>query len=388
MPVAHATPPPATPSPNEALIGRPGSRWSLATPALVLDRRRFRANLAAMVAIARGGGCALRPHMKGPKSAAVGRALVEAGAGGLACATLFEAECMVAGGIGDVLVTGPVVTGQGIARLADLAARAEVTAVVDRAEVVEALSRAFAGGGRALRLLVDLDVGQRRTGVAREEDAVRLAALIARSPGLELAGLQAYYGHLQGIVDHAPRARAAAGQQARISGLVAMLEREGLAPRVVSGGGTGTATIDAGAGVFTELQPGSFPFMDAAYEQVDIAGDGGTPFAVSLFVHTTVVSANQPDRVTIDAGMKALPTDGGPVRFVRGAPEGARYAIAGDEFGFVLLDGASGAAPAVGDQLVCVTPHCDTTVNLHAWLHVVEDDRLVAIWPIEARGRW
>jgi 3-hydroxy-D-aspartate aldolase len=379
---------PTSLGPNADLIGKAGSRWSLSTPALVLDRAVFAANVATMVDWARAAGCDLRPHVKGPKSVTVGRALVEMGACGLACATLFEAETMVDGGIGDVLITGPIVTERGQRRLAELASRATVTAVVDRMEAIAALAALLSGAGAQLRLLVDVDVGQRRTGVVSEQDAVRLAAAIERAPELDYAGLQAYYGHLQGIRDFGERRQKAGEQQARIEGFVTRLRSEGLPPRVVTGAGTGTAAIDARSGVFTELQPGSFPFMDAAYEQEDLLGDGTTPLAVSLFVHSTVVSANQTGQVAIDAGMKAIPTDGAPVRFVKGAPAGARYAFAGDEFGFVIFDGADDGRLEVGDQVVCVTPHCDTTANLHAVLHVVEGDELVAIWPIEARGRW
>lgn len=199
--------------------------------------------------------------------------------------------------------------------------------------------------------------------------------------------MQAYYGHLQGQTSLDERRAAASAQIERLSALIERLPREGLAPEVVSGGGTGTCAIDLEAGVFTELQPGSDPFMDAQYERVEIARDEPQPFGVALFVQATVVSANQPGQVTINAGMKAIPTDGAPPRFT-GARADCSYAIGGDEFGFVRSGGSGDGDLAVGDVIECVTPHCDITTNLHGFLHCVRDDDLVDIWPIEARGRW
>src|SRR5215212_5873820 len=291
--------------PNADLIGQPRSRWTLTTPALVLDRPAFLANISAMARLAATHGCALRPHVKGSKNTAIGRLLSGLGSG-IACATLFEAETMVGGGVDDILITGPIVTRRSLERLVRLSTRAKVTAVVDCLAAVEVLRSYLVGAELRLNLLVDIDVGQSRTGVTSEQDCVQLAKAIEQVPSLAFAGVQAYYGHLQGIRDFAERKAEAQIRIDRIATYSDRLRREGLPPRVISGGGTGTAIIDMQSGVFTELQPGSFPFMDAAYEQEDIAGDGSTPFAVSLFVYSTVVSANQPDRATIDAGMKAI----------------------------------------------------------------------------------
>lgn len=371
--------------PNADLIGKPNSRWELNTPALVLDRPAFLSNIAAMRRLAGNAGVALRPHVKGPKSLAVGRVLAAA-SGGLACATLFEAETMAAVGISDLLVTSPIVTPTGIQRLAELAKRLTVAAVVDQVESVEAFHRAIGDGLPRPRLLVDIDVGQHRTG-ATDEDAVVAIARAIREVGFEYAGVQAYWGHLQGVPGFADRSSAVETEAARLRAILVRLEQEGLPAPTITGAGTGTAAIDASLGIFTEIQPGSFPFLDAAYERVDFTGDGSSPFSVSLFVQARVVSANHRDRVTIDAGMKAIPTDGPPARPVDQALAGAIYQTAGDEFGFVI--GPKGnQGLKVGDPLVLVTPHCDTTANLHGLLHVVEGDRLMEIWPIEARGQW
>lgn len=370
---------------NASLVGASRSAERLHTPALVLDLECFEANVARMVTIARSGHCRLRPHVKGPKSTAVAKALVTAGAEGIACATVFEAETMAGAGLDDLLVTTPLVQQSSIERLVGLAGWRKVVLVVDHPTAAEALSRESVAAGLVIPVLVDVDVGQRRTGVGTEADLVALAMRVNDLPGLRFGGIQAYYGHLQGVADHARRDTLAREQLQRLSAMVAELRRAGLPPEIVTGGGTGTATSDASSGIFTELQPGSFPFIDAAYEKEDLAGDGTAGFRPALFVASTVINAAQPDRVTIDAGMKAIPTDGPAPRVVGSA---LRYEIAGDEFGFLYPADGSETLPRLGDRVLIVPPHCDTALNLHRWLHVVSDETVVDIWEIEARGEW
>lgn len=369
---------------NAPLIGVPGGRARLATPALVLDRAAFEANLARMAQEAVRTGVKLRPHAKTHKCAEIGRKQLQAGAVGLCTAKLGEAEALADQGLGALLVTSPVVTDGGIARLVALNARIpELTAVVDNAQTAALLDAAARAAGKPLTVLVDLDIGLHRTGVAPGEAAVALALQVAEAKGLRFAGLQAYAGHLMHVPDYAERrAKSHEGLRAMQSVREALAAR-GVACRVMTGGGTGTWNIDTQAGVLTDIQVGSYVFMDKQYAEVKEEDGRPLAFATALFVQTTVISATMPGLVTTDAGLKSFATEAGPPLLASGAPEGASYFFFGDEQGGVL--GAGGLK--VGDVLACSVPHCDPTVNLHDVIHVVDGDTLVAIWPVDARGR-
>jgi len=372
---------------DAGLIGRPGSRWQLATPALVLDLDRLEANLARIAAFARQQGIALRPHAKSHKCVEIARRQISAGALGVCCATLGEAEAMAAAGIAQILLTSPVAGSAKIARLAALRQLAEgLMAVCDDDAVATALDRAAAAEGPPLRLLIDVDIGHGRTGVRGANAAVSLAQQIAAAKHLDFAGVQAYGGHLQHLADPAKRAAAAREAAERLRAVVDALKRVGLAPPIVTGAGTGTFEIDTEIGLYTELQAGSYVFMDVQYADPALWSQAGPPFAAALFVQTTVVSANVPGQVTTDAGLKAFATDGPPPLIARGAPAGATYRFTGDEFGCITLP--PGATLPLGAVVECVVPHCDPTVNLHDWYHCVRGDELVAIWPVDARGKY
>ena len=352
--------------PNEDLIGTADGRRRLLTPALVLDAAAFRRNVSRMAATAAANGVGLRPHAKTHKSAAIAKAQVAAGARGVSCTVLREAEAMVAAGIPGVLLTSPVVGARAIGRLIARARRAGnggLMVGVDDAGNAAALSEAAATLPRPLGVLVDYGAGYHRTGTATEADAVALAGTILRLPHLALRGLPAYAGNIPHIVARRPRAA-----------LADVLD--------VAGAGTGTHDMDVAP--FTEIQPGSYLFGDAQYDPVLADGVDASPFETALFLQASVVSTSADDYVTLDAGVKSLATDGPLPLVAHGAPAGSRYAFFGDEHG--KLTCPPGPRPALGDRIELVTPHCDPTVNLHDAIHLVEGDALVAIWPVDARG--
>lgn len=368
------------------LIGRQGSRADLNTPALVLDRTAFEANLVKMAAFARAHGIALRPHAKTHKSAAIAREQIAAGAVGVCCAKLGEAEALGDAGIGGIHLTSPVVTAPGIARLVTLNASAErLSVVVDSADNAAALARANRAAP-PLTVLVDIDPWNKRTGVANKADALALATQIAASADLRYGGVQFYCGSQQHIAEFAARRAAIAERTAYLADIVVALGEAGLAPPVVTGGGTGSHVIDVELGVLTELQVGSYVFMDREYNDCDLDGSGAPAFATALTVDASVISANQPGMVTIDAGLKALATEAGMPPVLAGAPADSAYQFRGDEHGAILIPEGAGL-PALGSRIVLETPHCDPTVDRYDAYHVVEDGTLVAIWPITARGR-
>ncbi|MDX5392924.1 MAG: DSD1 family PLP-dependent enzyme [Caulobacteraceae bacterium] len=368
------------------LIGQQGSRRALNTPVLVVDLDVLEANIAAMARKAAAGGARLRPHAKTHKSVDIARRQVAAGAFGLCCAKLGEAEALAAGDIPNLHITSPVVSAPAIARLAALNDRSPgLSVVADHPDNVAALAQA-ASVERPLTVFVDVDPGIRRTGVANDSDAVALARQIAAAPSLRFGGVQKYCGREQHIEDFAERRAAIVAQTEALSGTIAALRAAGLAPPVVTGGGTGTHEIDLELGVFNELQVGSYVFMDDQYLACRLAAEPGETYGRSLMVEARVVSANHGPLVTVDAGFKAFSTDADPPQVLAGAGEGARFAFMGDEHGAVIAPGV-GERLRPGDMVTLAVPHCDPTVNLYESYHVVRGDTLVDIWPVSARGR-
>lgn len=370
---------------HRPLIGQQGSRAALNTPVLLIDRDALERNIAAMALFAKANGIALRPHAKTHKSAAIARMQMAAGARGLCCAKLGEAEALAAEGIGAILITSPVVTPQAIARLLALHERiGDLMVVADHPDNVDALAAAALEASRPLGVIVDIDPGIRRTGVPSPEAAVALAQRISVAPSLRYAGVQFYCGAQQHIESFADRHAAIEDRTAYLSSVIEALRAANLAPAIITGGGTGTHRIDATLGVFNELQVGSYVFMDKQYLDCDLSGQGATPFESALFIDAHVISANAPSMATIDSGFKALSTDGGNPAIAAGAPAESAFFFMGDEHGALI---APGHDFKLGDRVTLIAPHCDPTVNLYDAYHVVRGDTLIDIWPVTARGR-
>jgi Predicted amino acid aldolase or racemase len=369
------------------LIGRQGSRADLNTPVLVLDVEALDRNISAMAALVAAKGVDLRPHAKTHKSVDIAKRQLAFGARGVCCAKIGEAEVLADGGVSGILITSPVAAPQAIRRLAALAARTErLMAVVDHPAVAQRLAAALADVGASIDVIIDVDPGIARTGVASAEMAVELARTIAALPSLRYRGVQYYCGSQQHIEDYDERRSAIVARTDYLTSVIAALTDAGFAPGIVTGSGTGTHRIDLELGVFTELQAGSYVFMDQQYNECDLTGDGTRPFETALGVDARVVSANHPGLVTIDAGFKSLSTDGGVAVVRRGAPESAFFAFMGDEHA-ALIAPDIGTLLAPGDPVTLTVPHCDPTVNLYDHYHVVAGDTLVDIWPVSARGR-
>ena len=374
--------------PNRCLIGQPGSRAALDTPALVVDIEAFDRNVAKMAEYARARSVALRPHAKTHKSATCARRQIAAGAVGVCCATLGEAEIMVQAGIAGVHISSPQVTGSKIARLIALnrSAPLGLSVVVDHPDNLAALDRAAQQEGRRLCVLVDFSAGHGRTGCADADAVLVLARAAASAHALELRGIQSYSGDLQHNATRVERSQRAQDQRTILRRIIQQLRESGIAIDVITGAGTGTYDLDGEDKLFTELQVGSYIFMDVDYQRALLDGCNVPAFETALFVATAVVSTNAPGYVTTDAGLKAFATDGPAPEVAIGAPEGSRYQFFGDEHGKLILpDGAE--KPPLGTRIECVTPHCDPTVNLYDFYHVVRGDTLIDIWPIDARGK-
>jgi len=371
---------------HDHLIGRQGSRASLNTPVLVVELDVLKANIARMAAFAKANRMALRPHAKTHKSGHIARLQVEAGAVGVCCAKIGEAEAIAdAGGVDGILITSPVVTPQAIERLVALNARLpDLRVVVDHPNNVVAIAQAMKGQAKKLNVLIDVDPGIKRTGVSSAEAAVSLSKAIKAEPALTLIGVQFYCGREQHVASFDERRNAIIERTNYLRGVVEALRSAGAEVKVITGGGTGTHVIDAELGLLNELQAGSYVFMDRQYLDCDIQGGNGEPFPTSLFIDASVVSANTPGMATLDSGFKSMATDGGSPAIHSGAPADAKFIFMGDEHGAVL---APGTQFHPGERFVLTAPHCDPTVNLYDWYHVVRGDALVDIWPVSARGR-
>ena len=372
--------------PNASLIGKPRSRQTLATPALILDLDAFEANLKTMARLAKRAGLSLRPHAKTHKSVAMAKFQLAAGAVGISVATVREAAVMVEAGIPGVLLTTPVFGDVKIDIICSLAGRsAGFMVAVDDLEGLEALEMALERAGKRLTVLADIDIGMQRTGVPDVAGALALIRRLQASKVLTLAGIQSYSGRVQHITRVADRTRVYGKQLEHLKAVLAAAKKAGYTPGIVSGGGTGTFEIDRRAGLFTECQCGSYAVMDVEYEDVQLFGEGPNPFKTALFVQCMVVSNNHPTWPTIDAGFKCFSMDGATPRVARGAPAGAAYEFFGDEFGKIKFASKKDRLK-LGAKVEIVTPHCDPTINMHDFYHCVRGNVLVDIWPVDARG--
>ncbi len=351
------------------------------TPALVLDLGAFETNLRRL-AEAVAGRVRVRAHAKTHKCPEIALRQIAAGAVGVCCQKVSEAEAMVEGGIADVLVTNEVVGARKLERLAALAKRARIGVCVDDAgnvaEVQAAAQRASAG----LDVYLELEVGMRRCGVAAGEPALALARAVAASPGLRFAGLHAYHGRAQHLRSMAERRAVIERAAATAHATRELIEGAGIPCPTVTGAGSGTFMFEVASGVYDEIQPGSYVFMDADYARNEWAPPLPR-FEHALFVLATVMSRPNAALAVVDAGLKASSVDSGMPGIWR--RPGLACTHASDEHGWVEI--APGAqAPALGEKLLLVPGHCDPTVNLYDWYVCVRDGRVEALWPITARG--
>jgi 3-hydroxy-D-aspartate aldolase len=347
----------------------------LQTPALVLDKALFHQNLDAMQRHVTGAGKRLRPHAKAHKCVEVARRQIAAGAYGVCCATVDELDWMVQSGIPNPLLTSPVASIPKIARIVALAQRdPSLTVAVDHIAQADLYASAAATAGIRLNVLADLDIGDHRTGAPCPEPAVALALHIDRSPHLAFTGLQAYSVSGSHAKDEAERRRISEAAFAQAVTVQQQLAALGVDASFLTGASTGTYAIDAAIEAVREIQAGSYVFMDVAYAQL------GVPFANALHVHATVISANHADRVTVDAGFKALATDRPFGPGIVGH-EQARWQWAGDEFGYLLFE--DGPRPRLGDRIRLIPPHCDPNVNLYDRIHVADGETIVDVWRLK-----
>ena len=363
------------------------SKWDLDTPALCVDLDRLEQNIATMQAAARRFGIATRPHAKTHRSADIARMQLAAGAIGLCCAKLSEAEALAAQGIDRLCMTTGNLSPTKIRRAMQLRKTSPTfIQAVDNERNARDLSDAAKEAGVTADVVLDVAVGT-RSGVPPGEAALRLATLVDGLPGLTLRGLLSYDGGAQHIVGFETRkARTLANIEANAATCAAM-KKAGLNTEIFSGGGTGTYNMQHLVPGFTDMQVGSYVFMDMQY--LAIGRQDGHPvfddFASSLTVVATVVNNRFPGRLTTDAGAKAL-TLNVPRAGVIGEP-GADYSASSDEFGVIAFKEGPSKTYAMGDRLELIVPHCDPVVNLYDVIYGIRKDRVERVIPVTARGK-
>jgi 3-hydroxy-D-aspartate aldolase len=357
----------------------------LSTPCLVLDLDRFESNLDKMSHFVQSRGVALRPHAKTHKCVNIARRQIEKNAIGISVATIAEAEVMARAGIRGLLITAEMVGEPKISRLVQLVTTAPDTmVVVDHADNVRELQQAAASAGVRMNVLIDLDIGQNRTGIQPGEPALKLAETIASSRNLDLKGICAYGGHVAHVVGFEERLASSRRAMERAIATRDLLVKNGHKMEILSGASTGTYNIDSDIEGLTELQSGSYVFMDVEYRR--IGGKSGAvyeDFASALTVFATVIHRSG-NKAIVDAGLKAFATDRafGPELL---DITGVRYEFAGDEHGRLILESPSREIK-LGDKLRFIAPHCDPTVNLYDRINCVRGDVVEDVWPIMERA--
>lgn len=356
----------------------------LDTPAMIVNLDLMEQNIARLMQRFRDKKVQIRPHLKTVKSAELARMLIAAGAVGGCVAKVSEAEIMAEAGIDDLLITTEIVGKPKLARLVALVQRhPQIKVVVDSVVAAQALEQAMRDAHLHINVLLDLNVGQHRCGIAPGEDALALARALGQLSHVHLIGMQGYEGHLQHIHDAEERAQRCREAMRLLTDTATQLRAAGFSIETVTTGGTGTAEVCADYEGITEVQPGSFIFMDTDYRNAL-----GPAYANALTILSTVISHPTATRAVIDAGLKSLSIDSG-------MPEpkgltGIHYRPGGDEHGILTWEPSATAANvqlAIGDRIEMIPSHIDTTINLHDQYFAYRDGRIEAIWPVATRGK-
>ncbi len=352
---------------------------SLDTPALLVDLDVMEANIARVAGVCREAGVAWRPHIKGQKTPEIVRKEIAAGAIGATCAKVGEAEVMVAAGITDILIANQIVGSPKIARVVAMLGGADVKVAVDSAVNATALGEAASAAGRTLGVIIEVNTGMNRAGVEPGEAAVALARHIAATPGLKLRGVMGWEAHTVAIQDAAEKQRAIAAAIAKLVATAEAIRAAGMECAIVSCGGTGSFPHCARQPGVTEIQAGGAIFSDVLYRR-----RFNLDFPQALTLLATVTSRPTPERIILDAGKKAMSSDGAVPEPI-GLPAAKPVALSAEHTTVVLE--APSEAPRVGDKVQFVVGYSDTTVHLHERIHAIRNGRVEAVWTVQARGR-
>lgn len=366
---------------SEAPAARGDAVADVDTPALLIDLDALETNIVLVNAHVHAAGVHLRPHAKAHKCPDIALRQLAAGARGICCQKLAEAEVFADAGIGDILITNEIVGEVKAKHAARLASRIRLALCVDHPLQVQQLANAVRAEGSRLEVLVEVDVGHGRCGVDSPTQALQLAAAITKfGPGLHFAGLHAYHGGAQHQRSSLERAASIERACVRLNAVLELLASHGIPCQTVTGAGTGTYGLEATSGLYTEVQPGSYVLMDTDYAANEPDQRWPVP-KHALFGWCSVIS-RRPSHAVLDGGLKAFATDHGlPSVLI----EGWHVETLSDEHTVIVPD--SDAEPLdVGHKVRLLPSHCDPTVNLHDWLVGIRGDTVDALWRVSARG--
>ena len=368
---------------TEPFIGM--HKTELDTPALLIDLDKMEANIQTMADYFSTVNAMLRPHVKTHKTPIIAHKQIAAGAIGVTCAKLGEAEAVIHAGVRDVLIANQIVGSHKIARPINLAKHSEIMVAVDNPQNVQAISEAAVAKGATVRMLIEVNIGMNRCGVEPGKPTLELANQIRQSPNLKFEGLMGYEGHTVARPDLKERDAAARKAIQHLIDAKHYLEKHGVEVSIMSGGGTGTFNITGSIPEMTEVQAGSYVFIDSTYRNVEGVGEH---FDCSLSVLATVVSRPDPHRIIVDTGLKVLAKEFGipqPIGIT-----GVEMTGLSEEHGTLKTVGQvsdTNVSLTPGDKLEILPTHCCTTVNLHDRYYGIRNGIVESVWDIAARGK-
>ncbi len=357
----------------------------LPTPCVLIDLDALERNIEKMAAFTKSKNCGVRPHAKSHKSPFIAKKQMDAGAVGVCCQTLIEAEAMILNGIDHVLLTHNLASTGMLERFLSLRKNGDIKILVDGPENTEMLAKAARHRGLTVDVLVEVNVGNNKAGQEPGEPAAKFASWVSKVEGVRFKGLQCYEGNLQLTIPSFETRKEQAGPVLqKITKTLGALKNLGLVPEIVTGGGTGTYNITAGYPGVTDIQPGSYIMMDRRYSEIDTAG---SDFEQAMTVLSTVVSTPNDTRAVIDLGWKAVGIEYEALGW-GGMPKplihGVTYSTGGDEHG-VLKSEIASKRPNVGDKVRFIPAHCDTTLNLHGVFYGIRGDSVEVVCPVARR---
>lgn len=364
-------------------------KYQLDTPCLVIDINKLKHNLSTMQTHCSQSTVNLRPHAKTHKCSQIAKMQIESGAIGISVSKVSEAQVLAQNEIPGILITSPVVTPIKIQTLIEcLKLRSDIIVVIDNILNAKELAQAASLNNLTINFLIDIDSGIGRTGV-KFEDVISFAQQLKKYNNLNLHGIQCYAGNLQHISSYNDRLNASLSIMNKAGAVATELKAQGYCCDIVTGTGTGTYDIDVQAKEVTEIQPGSYTVMDVEYNAIGSKETSGEfkKFSNSMTLLTSVISNNQPNHVTVDAGLKALYLNDHKPKIIN--HQGLQYDWGGfgDEHGKVLLNASETNHPKLGDVLEVIVPHCDPTINLFDKFFIVDGDQVIDHWAIDLRGK-
>ena len=352
------------------------------TPALVVDYLKLKNNIDKMASFAKSVNCSLRPHFKTHKCPLIANLQIDAGAIGITCAKTGEAEILAASGIKNILVANQVVEPSKIRRIAAIAKYCNIIVAVDDLKNVDDLSAAAQELSADIGVVIEADIGMGRCGVRNVNESLELAERISKSPGLSFKGLMGYEGHCVFINDFEERKKKTLEANEKLMRYKEFLESKGFEIKIVTGGGTGTFNITSRFPGYTEIQAGSYVFMDSKYNSIEGVG---AEFDNAAFILATVVSRPEKGLAVIDAGMKCMTGEFGIPQAV--GTKGVTLKTLAEEHGIVQVD-EEAANINIGDRIRITPSHICTTVNLHERYYIKYNDYVMDTWSISARGKF